>query len=272
MRIPLPVRAIPAVAEKVWWSPPRSGRHTLDHALSNSEALEEFTLEFGDRELRGFTGGDGPAVVLIHGWGGQAAQFRPVAEGLIASGHSVYALDLPGHGSDTQRTSDAFQMGRAVARLVDTLGGAHAIVGHSLAAMSLLVAGDTVELPPRVVLIAPLLDATHATATFSDRARLFPWTRARLAARFRRFVGVEWWPRMTQGASIDLGTGEVLLVHDRDDSETPFDTAAALAGRRPNTRLHATDGLGHNRILSDPEVVTVISEFVGTTADHLSSA
>ena len=41
--------------------------------------------------------GEGDVVLLLHGWGGEAASFQPVFEWLAHS-HKVYALDLPGFG------------------------------------------------------------------------------------------------------------------------------------------------------------------------------
>ena len=41
--------------------------------------------------------GEGDTVLLLHGWGGEAASFLPVFEWLAES-HKVYALDLPGFG------------------------------------------------------------------------------------------------------------------------------------------------------------------------------
>ena len=41
--------------------------------------------------------GAGDVVLLLHGWGGEAASFQPVFDWLAQS-HTVYALDLPGFG------------------------------------------------------------------------------------------------------------------------------------------------------------------------------
>ena len=48
--------------------------------------------------------------------------------------------------------------------------------------------------------------------------------------------------------------GDDLVVHDRADKETPYAVGAALAAAWPNARLVTTEGLGHQRILSDAEV------------------
>src|SRR3954452_133825 len=45
-----------------------------------------------------YDAGDGPPVVLIHGYGDTADGWRRVAPGLIRSGHRVIALDVPPFG------------------------------------------------------------------------------------------------------------------------------------------------------------------------------
>src|SRR5687768_13588439 len=43
--------------------------------------------------------GQGPLVLLVHGWIHSAAVWREVTPHLLRSGHSICAVDLPGFGS-----------------------------------------------------------------------------------------------------------------------------------------------------------------------------
>ena len=53
-----------------------------------------------------------------------------------------------------------------------------------------------------------------------------------------------------------------LVVHDRGDREVPFEHGETLARSWPGARLMVTEGLGHRRILRDPEVVRAVVEAV----------
>jgi pimeloyl-ACP methyl ester carboxylesterase len=60
--------------------------------------LEERRLHHDGAELRYFTGGSGPPLVLVHGLGGMATNWRLVAPRL-AGERRLIIPDLPGHGS-----------------------------------------------------------------------------------------------------------------------------------------------------------------------------
>ena len=53
-----------------------------------------------------------------------------------------------------------------------------------------------------------------------------------------------------------------LIVHDRDDPSIPVTDGAAIAAAWPASRLRVTSGLGHRRLLRDPDVVAEVVDFV----------
>lgn len=53
-----------------------------------------------------------------------------------------------------------------------------------------------------------------------------------------------------------------LIVHDRSDRQIPFGEAERLHVSCPNAQLLATNGLGHNKILQDGEVLAEIVQFL----------
>jgi pimeloyl-ACP methyl ester carboxylesterase len=54
----------------------------------------------------------------------------------------------------------------------------------------------------------------------------------------------------------------LLVLHDADDREVPFEEGAALAARWRGAVLRESHGLGHNRILRDPEIGVALTEFL----------
>lgn len=100
--------------------------------------------------------GDGKVVLLLHGWGGEAASFQPVFEWLAQS-HKVYALDLPGFGKSQMpptawNTSDYAQ---CVAAFLEKIGipKTH-LVGHSFGGrISIILSAEYPEKVDKLILV-----------------------------------------------------------------------------------------------------------------------
>ncbi len=100
--------------------------------------------------------GEGDVVLLLHGWGGEAASFQPVFQWLVQS-HRVYALDLPGFGKSQMpptgwSTSD---YARFVAAFLEKfcIPKAH-LIGHSFGGrISIILSAEYPEKVDKLILI-----------------------------------------------------------------------------------------------------------------------
>lgn len=105
--------------------------------------------------------GSGPAIVMIHGLGGQMGNFNMALTPLLVRDHRVIVIDRPGMGWSS-RPEDAAANPRAqaetVAALIDALGLERPlVVGHSLGgAIALCLAMDHPERTRGLALLAPL--------------------------------------------------------------------------------------------------------------------
>lgn len=265
-RAPLAVRAglgaMAAVASPVaerlaarWFlTPPRppSGRQ--------HPSGEPFALRVGADLIRGAHLGDGPAVVLVHGWGGHAAQLSPLAPALLSAGCSVVSFDGPAHGSSSGRVATIPLMAEAIAA-VSRRFGARAAIGHSFGGAALGVALHRgLELDAAVIVGAPSSPLSFFDA-FCAALGLDAARRRGVRERLEAYVGL---PMARFDARDLLRTVRTpgLVVHDAGDREVPFTEGEVIAGAWPGARLHRTEGLGHRRILRDAAVGDVISGFV----------
>ena len=74
--------------------------------------------------------GHGPVLVLVHGDGETARDWRWVAPGLVAAGYRVIAPSLPGHGSTAEAPSyEMPDLAQWVARFLDVVGIDRATIG-----------------------------------------------------------------------------------------------------------------------------------------------
>ena len=73
-----------------------------------------------------------PRILLVHGWAGDAQQWRPLGERLAAAGFDPVLVDLPAHGRSDGARSTLPQWVRALFAVSARLGPWHGIAAHSL--------------------------------------------------------------------------------------------------------------------------------------------
>src|SRR5882762_9531567 len=82
-----------------------------------------------------------------------------------------------------------------------------------------------------------------------------------MQARTERQLGVPWSALDIRTYAPDMRT-PLLVAHDRDDAEVPWQDGAIIARGWPGAVLSTTGGLGHRRILRDLCVVRAATAFV----------
>ena len=103
--------------------------------------------------------GQGPAIVMIHGLGGQMRNFSYALSGQLTADHRVILIDRPGSGYSAAAPSAAIPAQAAlIAGLIDALGlDRPLVVGHSLGgAIALALALDHPDKVSGLALISPL--------------------------------------------------------------------------------------------------------------------
>ena len=138
-----------------------------------AEMPEPQTVEAGGRRLRYLRMGDGggPPLVLVHGFGADLNNWM-FNQPVLAEDHTVYAVDLPGHGGSTKEVGngDVASLCAALGDFLDALAiePAH-LVGHSLgAAVALDLALARPERAKSLTLIACAALGPEINMTFID--------------------------------------------------------------------------------------------------------
>lgn len=246
--------------EHLFLTPRNRTRTSTEREWLWRSSTEELVDVHG-RSFRLHLWGDGPTVLLVHGWAGRGSQLWRFVEPLVERGYRVATFDAPAHGEDHGGRSSLADLADAIARTVAHLGGIEGIVAHSLGSAATTLAASRGVDVGRLVYVAPperLPDYLERVARFlgfsEDVTRR---TRGRIEQRVG--FGFDEIRGTRLGPTLDV---PLLVVHDRGDREVPWEEGRDLAGAWPGALLKTTEGLGHHRILADEAVVAFSVAFL----------
>lgn len=256
-------------AARLWFTPwpvPVSDRALQKQAgwLEGAERLS-FTTRDGHR-LSGFAAGDGPVVLLVHGWGEWAANLGAFIGPLTHAGYRVAGFDLPAHGDSSGVVTDALVNAAGIRDAADYLGGVDAVVGHSMGAHGVTLALHQGLEVKAVALLAPAV-RLYGVDRFGQMFKLPERAVRGLQATIERRYGRSVWDDLAADRlAVDLDV-PALIVHDADDDQISASDRRSLSEAWKGSRMVMTEGLGHGRIVRDEEVISLVVGFLGEHAD-----
>lgn len=272
-RVAAPVsgRLAGAGAARLWFTPwpvPVSDRGLAKQRawLEGTEQLWFWTST--GRRLHGFAAGDGPVVLLVHGWGEWAANLGAFIDPLVNAGYRVVGFDLPAHGRSSGTQTDAWINAEAVREVAVQAGGIHGVVAHSMGGHATAVALHQGLEANAVALLAPVV-RLYEPSLFGEIFSLPQKAVDALRETIERRYGAAVWQELSVDRLVPELRTPALIVHDSDDVQVAADDVRTLADAWKGARFVATEGLGHGRIIRDE---TVVKTVVGFLDDHAAPA
>jgi pimeloyl-ACP methyl ester carboxylesterase len=227
---------------------------------------------FAARPCQAFSG----RVLVVHGWGSRAAYLSALTEGLVAAGHEVVALDLPGHGAAGGRTLTLPLAVKAIDAAWQRFGGFDYFCGHSFGGASLacaasgLVPSVPAHRPRRLVTIGSPSEMTWLFKDLGRFLKLAPKAQDALERHVERIAGA---PLSAFDAANGAGRLKtpMLVIHAEDDKEVPALHARRYAAAGANVTLEWANGFGHRRIVSAEPVIDRIVGFFAEDAERAAA-
>ena len=235
------------------------------HAERRQGEAEPSFPKLSTGRIAAWSWGRGPTVLLTHGWSGSAGDMAPLAAAFVQAGYRAVMLDMPGHGRSDPAATNLIVYLRTLAEMAQLIGPLDAAVGHSLGGTATALAlGEGLISARRAVLLAPGLSPW---AFARDFAKIIALPEARVPGMVRRteeLVGRKA-DTLDVAATVTGLATPGLIAHAPEDADVPYAHSEAIAAAWPNARLVSRPGLGHRKILRDPETIARAVEFVGRT-------
>jgi len=244
---------------KIFFTPQRKA--TTETQLAEFAMLEKEYLTIDGREIFVMKGGQGPSVLLLHGWGSSSYTFRHLIPRILNAGMSVVAFDAPAHGLSEGKRTNIPEVARTVLALEALLGPFDFVVAHSLGGLvSRFANSHGMKYKKLVNLNSPFF----AESVFYPFYQLLGAPRSiqnEIKKGVEEVAGVP----MTEifGINKKFQTEiPTLLIYDKNDVVVPYKDGIAFNDELSNSNLIITEGLGHRSAMSNPEILSTIVDFL----------
>ncbi len=186
-----------------------------------------------------------PALVVVHGWSGNAQMMLPLAAPLFTAGYSLLFIDARCHGqSDSDTFSSLPRFAEDVEHALGWLslqpeaaGVPLGVIGHSVGAGAALLAASRNPNIAAVVSLAAFAHPDGIMRRWMGFKRIPFWPLgAYILFYVQRVIGYRF-DDIAPINTIPQVACPVLLVHGREDETVPVAEAEALYARRSHERV-----------------------------------
>ncbi len=241
--------------------------HRFAEPRRETEMLKEArweTLESEGKKIQLYIWGEDhhPAVLLVHGWNGRAAQLGSFAMDLVEKGYRVIGFDAPAHGRTAGNSTNLPAISHVIQEIDQRYGTFHAAITHSFGGMCLLHAIDEGMQLDKVTCIASPLDISGIVKYFSMMMKVKPEVVEIQKKLLEKKFGKDVWEKFSIPEIAKTISTSGLLIHDQHDEDVPVDSAKLIAEAWKNSEIVMTEKLGHRRILRDKKVIEKVTSFI----------
>ncbi|NQY06124.1 MAG: alpha/beta hydrolase [Flavobacteriaceae bacterium] len=215
-----------------------------------------------DKEIVTYTYGSGTKrVLLVHGWSGRGTQLIKIADELLAKGYQTISFDAPAHGKSKGKTTMMSEFISSIHAINNAYGPFEYAIGHSLGGISLLNAVKQGLKIKKLVTIGAGNSITDICDIFIKNLELKQEVSMIMKQGFDDIFDENIENYSSYMAAKDV-TIPVLVIHDKDDEEIPFESAVAICKELQNCSTYFTEDLGHRKILGNKEVIDTTIAFL----------
>lgn len=209
-----------------------------------------------------FTYGDGPLILMLHGWCSNAARWRVYVNELVNSGYKVMVVDAPGHGTAKGRFLSVFLYAKGIKAILATETKWHTVITHSIAGIIAIAAignSDKKHHPTKYIMMNTFANATNILEKISSCLGI-----SEKVVKGSKDMMSKYLDFPLKGFNIhkqyNIMNVKGLLIYDTKDKVVPQKEAAHIINHTKSLQVLKTEGLGHN--LKSDFVVKEVVNFV----------
>ena len=256
----------PGVVKKVYrafFTPPQYEVKSFEREII--QRGENYRMPFDEGELAVTTWGEsGPAVLLMHGWGGARAQMTGFVPPLLSAGYRLVAYDQPAHGESDGKMTNILEITPSMDLILQREGPFDAIIAHSFGTLITSYALVKRGFPPPSRLV--YFGAFNRLLDSLSRFQVLAGLPDEIMEGVRNMIDENFGKDVLDAINNEQLTQHIhipaLMFHDRADNVTPTSDSRAIAKAWHSAQLVETTGLGHRGGLQSKEIHEQVVKFL----------
>lgn len=226
------------------------------------ENMKSDSLDSPFGKIKFYQLGNGPLILLSHGWSGSATQLFPLMEKIASSGYRAIAYDQLAHGQSSGSETNLFEFIQLKRWVVDYLEMSQLVVAIICHSMAGTAAVNALNKPYPLLLIAPVLNFTESLFELVDKSGVPRELLSRVLADIESKNNMQLSDIEPRNA-IAKYQGKIQIIHDKGDQFTPWEESYQVAKSNAHVSLTSTDKLGHGKIIRSDQTWELFERMLG---------
>ncbi len=236
-----------------------------EHELTTLEKAEQGNLDYEGFNIRTYawnSNGSKEAILLIHGWEGQAGNFSDIVERLTKADYRIYSFDGPSHGMSSKGSTSLFEFVELVGVLIRKYDVKN-LISHSFGSVATsYVLSENQELKIDKFLMLTSPDKFSQRIDFiAETVGVSPKVKELLVDRIEKELNMDVSTLNVSEWVKSVNVANALILHDENDGVLPIEQSLNVHQNWDVSRFESVTGTGHFRILRTPSVLERIVTF-----------
>ncbi|WP_164510886.1 alpha/beta fold hydrolase [Nonlabens xiamenensis] len=204
--------------------------------------------------------GDGPTVLLNHGWESNSWRWKYLIEPLKAEGYNIVSIDAPAHGNSSGKLFTAVKYSKVI-RTVMELYEPSIVIAHSVGAMATIYQES--QHPHPFLRRLVLLGSPNKLEVIMKGYQNIVGFNKSVYSSLNQHLNQQFGFQIKEFNTADFAKKvnvPTLLIHHTEDAIVGYEAMQEIASQMPNATTYTSSTGGHS--LHTQEVIDQVMEFL----------
>lgn len=227
--------------------------------MATLEKAKQNDFDYAGFKIKTYTwneNGSKEALLLVHGWEGQAGNFSDLVEELIKADYRIYSFDGPSHGFSSKGSTSLFEFIELVDVFIQKFEVKN-LVSHSFGgvAISYVLSSNQALYIDKYLLFTTPDKFSQRIDFVAESVGVSHKVKQKLIKRLENELEMEVSKLNVSDWVKTVNVKQALILHDKNDGVLPIEQSLNVHKNWDTSEFETVEGTGHFRILRTKSVL-----------------